>query len=285
MGVGGLPRAPTLRSPQAKVAVLRALVQTLIGMNTDRSVEGTRAPRFAGVLFDFGGTLDADGVPSLEQFWRAYRAAGGGGSAVEFESIFRESDRQLASDPSTRSLGFRETVALQSRLIAALAGDAEHLDASQIESSVSQGAMWTAERNASLLRAIRDLGSRIAVVSNFTGNLVRCLLELQLAPLVDAVVDSSVVGVRKPDPTIFALALDELGVEPTRSLMVGDNPFADVRPAMALGMATCWLAPLSRPIPEGCAPTFRIASLPELLPYCESASSRAASTPFTACTG
>jgi FMN phosphatase YigB (HAD superfamily) len=72
------------------------------------------------------------------------------------------------------------------------------------------------------------------------------------------------VGFRKPDPRIFTRALEALGVQASSALMVGDNPFADIRGAAGAGMSTCWLAPLTRAVPEGCEPTFRIESLREL---------------------
>jgi FMN phosphatase YigB (HAD superfamily) len=60
--------------------------------------------------------------------------------------------------------------------------------------------------------------------------------------------------------------------------MVGDNFETDIRPANGLGMRTCWLAPLERPLPQGAAPTLRIARLPEMegaVPNDEAAAARA----------
>ena len=233
-------------------------------MDTYRRVPGPGASRFDAVLFDFGGTLDAEGEPAVEQFFRAYHGAGGQRSAAEFEPIFRESDRQLATDSATRTRGFRDTLLEQSRLLAALAGDAK-LDAAAIGGAVHASVCAAADRNIAVLRTIRERGMRIGVVSNFTGNLDRCLAELGIAPLVDVAIDSAIVGVRKPDPAIFGLALAQLGVRAERALMVGDNPFADICAAASLGMSTCWLSPLARPLPAGCMPTMRIARLADLL--------------------
>lgn len=223
-----------------------------------------RAPRFDAVLFDFGGTLDADGEPAVEQFHRAYHLAGGRRTRDEFGAIFRESDRRLAEYPGIRRLGFRDAVAAQSALIATLVCDTEHVDASLIAATVHDAAITIARRNATILGELRSRGLRTALVSNFTGNLDCCVAELALAPAFDVVIDSAIVGIRKPDPRIFALALDHLGVDASRALMVGDNPFADIQGAAAAGMSTCWLAPLTRAAPDGCTPTFRIESLSDL---------------------
>jgi putative hydrolase of the HAD superfamily len=227
------------------------------------------APRFDAVLLDFGGTLDADGEPAVEQFHRAYRTAGGRRSGDEFDRVFRESDRQLAAHSGIARLGFRDSVEQQSRLIAALVSGNERVDASAMAGMVHAAACATAERNVRILEQLRDRGMRTALVSNFTGNLARCVAELGLAHVFDAIVDSAVVGVRKPDARIFTIALERLGVGPSRALMVGDNPYADIGGAAAAGIATCWLAPLARAVPEGCAPTFRIARLGELMDHLE----------------
>ncbi|MBS0411133.1 MAG: HAD family hydrolase [Proteobacteria bacterium] len=65
---------------------------------------------------------------------------------------------------------------------------------------------------------------------------------LGLAPRLGAVVISEEVGVAKPDPAIFHLALDRLGVAAADAWFVGDNPDADVRGAEAAGLTAFWVA-------------------------------------------
>jgi putative hydrolase of the HAD superfamily len=253
-------------------------------MGQQSRASDSSGPRFRAVLFDFGGTLDADGEPAVAQFLRGYRAAGGHHTRADFEENFRESDRQLAADPAIRTAGFRHTVDAQSRVLAALVADSERVDPTTIAGTVCDAVVAIAKRNARILATLRARGIRTAVISNFTGNLELCLAELGLASVLDVTVDSAIVGIRKPDPEIFTLALDRLGVAPANALMVGDNPFADVRPAAALGISTCWLAPPSRSVPEGCTPTFRIASLSELL-GCLDAQAPTHNPQPAACTG
>jgi putative hydrolase of the HAD superfamily len=249
-------------------------------MESTRPIRDSSSTRFDAVLFDFGGTLDADGVPSVEQFFRAYRDAGGRTTREHFDVLFRESDRALAADPATRTRGFRDTVCEQSRLLIAFDGDA-HLDAAAMAVSVHAAAKAAAERNALSLRALRDRGLRLGVLSNFTGNLDRCLAELGLASLFDVAIDSAIAGVRKPEAAIFHLALAQLGVDARRALMVGDNPFADIRAAARLGMSTCWLAPSGRSVPAGCVPTYRIERLADVLHLIDASSAGAVAAPCT----
>jgi FMN phosphatase YigB (HAD superfamily) len=78
------------------------------------------------------------------------------------------------------------------------------------------------------------------------------------------VLDSGDVGVRKPDHRFFRLAFACVKRPPEECWVVGDNPYADIAPAAALGCATCWLAPADRPLPEGLRPDRRIAAFTEL---------------------
>ena len=69
------------------------------------------------LLFDFGGTLDADGVPWSPCFHQAYRAAGGTLDFAAFDPIFAASDRALNRAPDIRTTGFRAAIELQARLL------------------------------------------------------------------------------------------------------------------------------------------------------------------------
>src|SRR5207247_90478 len=65
------------------------------------------------VLFDFGGTLDADGVHWSRRFHAAYRAVGGGLDFAAFDSFFKASDEGLTRLPGIRTLGFRAAIDAQ----------------------------------------------------------------------------------------------------------------------------------------------------------------------------
>jgi putative hydrolase of the HAD superfamily len=215
------------------------------------------------VLLDVGGTLDADGLPWSTQFHDAYRAHGGRLDAPAFAALFRVSDERLARLPGVDVLGFRATLEAQGAVLAELLPDAAAVDIDAVVSQVHRVAAAMAARNRTVLDALAP-HVRLGVVSNFTGNLAPCLAELGLLRYFDVVLDSTAVGVAKPDPRIFRLALDALGAPAERTLMVGDNPFADVRGAAACGLRTCWLAPTSRPTPDDVRPDARVARLTEL---------------------
>ena len=79
----------------------------------------------------------------------------------------------------------------------------------------------------------------MGLVSNISlrPDLMRADLErMGLAKYLDAMVFSSEVGLRKPDPRIFQEALDRLGIEPQETVFVGDRLYDDVSGAQAVGM-------------------------------------------------
>ncbi|MGH2830920.1 MAG: HAD family hydrolase, partial [Actinomycetota bacterium] len=86
------------------------------------------------------------------------------------------------------------------------------------------------------LRELKAHGYRLGLVSNWEGWLPSVLDRTGLMPLLDAVAVSGLEGVEKPDPALFRIALERMGVEPARAVYVGDSPSHDVQPALALGM-------------------------------------------------
>lgn len=93
------------------------------------------------------------------------------------------------------------------------------------------------------LRRLRDAGLSLVVVSNSDGTIARGLEEAGLGGLLDAVVDSAVVGVEKPDPHIFRIALERAGSAPDRTAHVGDLHAVDVLGARAAGLHGILLDP------------------------------------------
>jgi putative hydrolase of the HAD superfamily len=92
-----------------------------------------------------------------------------------------------------------------------------------------------------VLERLRDEGYRMGLVSNVSlvPELMHADLDrMGLAPLLDAAVFSSEVGVRKPDPRIFREALDRMAMDPARAAFVGDRLYDDIGGARAVGMRT-----------------------------------------------
>jgi putative hydrolase of the HAD superfamily len=97
------------------------------------------------------------------------------------------------------------------------------------------------------LERLRAHGLALAVVSNWDVGLHDHLEQLGLRPYFATVVTSAEAGVEKPDPAVFRLALERLGVDPARALHVGDDG-ADEAGAAAAGMRFA-PAPLAEAVP------------------------------------
>ena len=111
------------------------------------------------------------------------------------------------------------------------------------------------------VRALREDGYRIGVVSNSNGRVAELLEIAGFRGVFETVVDSALVGVEKPDPEIFRIALGRLGAAPESAVYVGDVPCVDLVGAAAAGIRGVLVDPLDL-FPEVAAP--RIRTLSEL---------------------
>lgn len=106
------------------------------------------------------------------------------------------------------------------------------------------------------LAQLAALDIPLAIVSNADGTIEQLLSELELCHLratagpagvgtpMEIIIDSTVVGVAKPDPAIFAIALAATGTDPARTVHVGDTLYADVVGAFAAGLRPLHLDPI-----------------------------------------
>lgn len=100
------------------------------------------------------------------------------------------------------------------------------------------------------LRRLHAAGFRLGIVSNANGQLEAELLRQRICSrdgkdcaAVDVVIDSTIVGIEKPDPAIFALALDALALPAADCVYVGDSVYFDVGGARAAGIEAFHLTP------------------------------------------
>ena len=221
------------------------------------------------VLFDFGGTLDADGSRWSVRFHAAYQAAGGKQAFAAFDRAFRESDRALERLSGIERLGFRAMVDAQTALLLPRPTDGAGLPARTIADHFHTATCAVVRRNEVLLQQLHQ-SYHLGVVSNFTGNLELCLQELGVMQYFSVVADSGRVGITKPDPRLFQHALSWPGLVSKPAWMVGDNFESDIRPAAALGLSTAWLAPATEKSREKDLPTVRLTTLSDLARVLES---------------
>jgi FMN phosphatase YigB (HAD superfamily) len=93
------------------------------------------------------------------------------------------------------------------------------------------------------LTHLRAAGIVTGVISNSNGSVRQALERAGLAPLLDFVLDSTVVGIAKPDPRVFALGLQAAGVDAHEAVYIGDSYFVDVVGARGAGLGTVLFDP------------------------------------------
>jgi len=214
------------------------------------------------VLFDFGGTLDADGLHWSERFAWAYRQAGRPVDPDRFWAAFAAAERALARR-DLRGWSFRALLELQVRLQMEALGwlgtsgvgrpdaapatpDEVARWAAAVVDACYEEAATCLRRNRSVLAELRARSYRLGVVANFSGNLADVCREFGLTDFLDVLVDSTVEGIAKPDPRIFQRALDRLGLPPSACWFVGDSLEKDIIPARRLGFRTVWIVPAEK---------------------------------------
>ena len=95
--------------------------------------------------------------------------------------------------------------------------------------------------NKQVLEHLKQAGYPMVLVSNFYGNINQVLKDAEIDEYFKDVIESAVVGVRKPNPAIFALGVCALDLPASQVLVVGDTYGKDIIPAHKLGCHTLWI--------------------------------------------
>lgn len=211
------------------------------------------------LLLDALGTL-VELEPPVEPLRRELRerfgvrvSAAEAGAAVRAEIAFYRAHHDEASDRATLAdLRARAAAALRAALPPSCAG---------LAPGPLTGALLAALRFRpyaevpEVLRALRERGARLVVVSNWDVSLHDVLAETGLAPLLDGVVTSAELGSSKPAGAIFARGLELAGAGAGEAVHVGDSVEHDVAGALAAGIEPLLLvrdgAAADAPVPPG----------------------------------
>jgi putative hydrolase of the HAD superfamily len=119
----------------------------------------------------------------------------------------------------------------------------EHVDLAQIREALLASLHFHAFDDAlPALEQLRARGLKLVAASNWDSSLPDVLARAGIAPLLDGVVSSAMVGVTKPAPEVFRAALEIAGAPPERALHVGDSLQNDIEGARALGMRAVLVA-------------------------------------------
>ncbi len=206
-----------------------------------------------GIIFDYGGTIDSEGDHWSEVIFDAYLSCGFNIPYPDFRRAYIEGERHLARNALVKpSDNFLQVLSLK----IARQFEVLNLEPHGVE-AVAQAAESVARRCVSNARPILEAFAArypLALVSNFYGNIEAVLTNYGIRHLFSAVIESAVVGIRKPDPQIFALGCQALGLQPSQVLVVGDSIDKDIIPAASLGCPTATILGRQWRASADCAP-------------------------------
>ena len=195
-----------------------------------------------GYIFDYGGTLDTGGCHWGKMFWHAYQHAAVPINETQFREAYVYTERTLGRNPIIQpDFTFRQTLEAKLRLqLGYLKLSSKPIDtiaATLFDDLYSAVCHHTAHSREVLCQ----LTTPKVLISNFYGNMATVLREFSLDDLFLHVVESAVVGVRKPDPRIFSMGVETMGLQPGEVTVVGDSIEKDILPAREAGCRTVWL--------------------------------------------
>ncbi|KAA6313078.1 Phosphoglycolate phosphatase, partial [termite gut metagenome] len=203
------------------------------------------------ISFDYGGTLDLPGTHWFEFLWEFIRIHFSQEIPVTKE-VFWEAyvygEQQLDYEVIPSDMGLSAILMCKCRY------EIDYLMGKKLLPNISEEKKeQTVMRFASCVtRTIQEGNSykesaevlsqlsgryQVNVVSNYYGNLKTVLAEAGFLPYITHVIDSTVVGVRKPNPAIWRMAIEASDCRPEEMLVVGDSIKNDIFPAQSLGCA------------------------------------------------
>ena len=227
-----------------------------------------------GIIFDYGGTIDTDGIHWGELIWQEYVAAGVQVEKETYRDAYVHGERTLAKKPI-----ILPTDTFKELLIKKMALQFEYLRENAPNPTINKEkeeevALRCYKRVTDTLTRTRAIVERLSthfpmvLVTNFYGNMPVVLEEFGLNGYFKQIVESSVVGLRKPDPALFALGTEALCLKPQEIVVIGDSYRKDIYPSATLGCHTVWLKKIcwaDEPVEPGYSPTAIIDTL-EMLP-------------------
>jgi len=205
----------------------------------------------AGLIFDYGGTLDTGGQHWGQALWHAYERHRVPVTEAQFREAYVHTERTLGRNPIIRpDFTFRQTLETKlllqleylgnlSPLTSQLSPLTSHL--SPLLEDLYDRTKAVTAHSLRVLEALQDRGLPMVLVSNFYGNMPVVLREFGFDGFFLRVIESAVVGIRKPDPRIFLLGVEALGLKPEEVTVVGDSLDKDIIPAREAGCRAVWL--------------------------------------------
>lgn len=135
----------------------------------------------------------------------------------------------------------KDSEASSESLFLSLSDSEIHQIAADMARYINAKTLALLNENRQVLEHLKQAGYPMVLVSNFYGNINQVLKDAGIDGNFKDVIESAVVGVRKPNPAIFALGVCALDLPASQVLVVGDTYDKDIIPAHKLGCHTLWI--------------------------------------------
>src|SRR5574344_1903406 len=179
-----------------------------------------------GYIFDYGGTLDTEGHHWGKVLWHSYQRQHVPVTEEQFREAYVYGERTLGNVPIIKpDYTFHKTLDTKLRL--------------EMEYICCEG-FWNAGEEDMMRMHNAVLEDVYSYVIKVTDHSREVLKEFKLDHLFQDIVESAVVGIRKPDARIYKLGVEKLGLKPEEVMVVGDSFYKDIEPANKIGCETTW---------------------------------------------
>ena len=198
-----------------------------------------------GYIFDYGGTLDTGGQHWGKVIWHAYERQQVPVSEADFRDAYVHAERTLGKNPIIKpDFTFKRTLEEKIHLQMEFLREVRSVECGvrYQQAVVDDLYAITLAETARSREVLLQLKGKypMVLVSNFYGNIATVLKEFKMDGIFDTIIESAVVGVRKPDPKIFTLGVEALMMQPDEVVVVGDSMDKDIIPASKAGCHTVW---------------------------------------------
>lgn len=231
-----------------------------------------------GIIFDYGGTIDTDSRHWAKVLWSQYQKHKVPVDEDSFREAYIFGERSLAEYPYVSSKdNFHQVLAYKTKLQVEYLALQNKLpmDETLLQQYAKQVTDSSYRYVLDVLKITRpvveELSHRykLVLVSNFYGNIHTILNDFGLDTFFSSVVESSVVGVRKPDPAIYRMGVNAMGFNAEEVAVIGDSFSKDMVPAKRIGCKIIWLKGerWEKEEVDESLPDAIITSLPQLLDF------------------
>ena len=205
--------------------------------------------KIKGIIFDYGGTIDSNGKHWAEVLWESYQEQQVPVTKEQFREAYVYAERYLATNPVIAAqdnfyMLLEKKVRIQTEYLINKRILVENDKTEGYILAISEQCYTFVKdlirKEIAILTALKNRYP-LVLVSNFYGNVQSVLSDFGLLSYFDSIIESAVVGIRKPDPAIFKLGIDALALDPSSVVVIGDSYSKDIVPASENGCQTIWL--------------------------------------------